>query len=92
MIGAWTRGVNPSRPGGGLADMAGMSYRRFAMFNIIGGMGWVFWMTMLGYGLVTVFPATEQHIEKVIIIVIFLSLLPGIIEFLRARARSARSE
>ena len=75
-----------------VAGMAGMSYRRFATFNIIGGVGWVFSMTMLGYGLVTVFPATEQHIEKVIIIVIFLSLLPGIIEFLRARARRARSE
>ena len=75
-----------------VAGMAGMSYRRFAVFNIIGGVGWVFSMTMLGYGLVTVFPATEQHIEKVIIIVIFLSLLPGIIEFLRARARRARSE
>ena len=44
-------------------------------------------MTMLGYLLVTIFPATEKHIEKVIIVVIFVSLLPGIIEFLRARRR-----
>lgn len=72
-----------------VAGVANMSYRRFAMFNIIGGIGWVFSMTMLGYLLVTVFPATEQHIEKVIIIVIFISLLPGIIEYLRARRRSA---
>ena len=72
-----------------VAGMANMSYRRFAMFNIIGGIGWVFSMTMLGYLLVTVFPATEKHIEKVIIIVIFLSLLPGIIEYLRARMRRA---
>jgi membrane-associated protein len=48
-------------------------------------------MTMLGYLLVTMFPATEQHIEKVIIVVIFLSLLPGIIETLRMRARSKRA-
>jgi membrane-associated protein len=73
-----------------VAGMAGMSYRRFALFNIIGGVGWVFSMTMLGYMLVTMFPATEQHIEKVIIIVIFLSLLPGIIEWLRARRNSKR--
>jgi membrane-associated protein len=44
-------------------------------------------MTMLGYLLVTLFPATEQHIEKVIIIVIFVSILPAIIEWLRARRR-----
>ena len=71
-----------------VAGMAGMQYRRFAVFNIIGGIGWVFSMTMLGYLLVTMFPATEKHIEKVIIIVIFLSILPGIIEWLRARMRA----
>jgi len=74
-----------------VAGMADMSYRRFAMFNIIGGIGWVFSMTMLGYGLVRVFPATEKHIEKVIIIVIFLSILPGIIEWLRARAKAKKT-
>jgi len=75
-----------------VAGMAGMSYKRFALFNVVGGIGWVFSMTMLGYLLVTLFPATEQHIEKVIIIVIFLSLLPGVIEWLRARARSRRAQ
>ncbi len=75
-----------------VAGVAGMGYRRFAMFNIIGGIGWVFSMTMLGYLLVTIFPATEKHIEKVILIVIFVSLLPGIIEWLRARRRAAKVE
>lgn len=74
-----------------VAGMAGMSYRRFAMFNIVGGIAWVFSMTMIGYLLVTLFPSTEQHIEKVIIIVIFVSLLPGIIEVLRARRKSRSS-
>jgi membrane-associated protein len=72
-----------------VAGMANMGYRRFATFNIIGGVAWVFSMTMLGYGLVTLFPATEKHIEKVIIVVIFVSLLPGLIEWLRARRRRA---
>ena len=71
-----------------VAGMADMSYRRFALFNIIGGIGWVFSMTMIGYLLVTIFPATERHIEKVIIIVIFLSFLPAIIEWIRARRRA----
>lgn len=74
-----------------VAGMAGMSYRRFALFNIVGGIGWVFSMTMLGYLLVTMFPATEKHIEKVIIIVIFLSILPGIIEWMRVRLRAKRA-
>ena len=71
-----------------VAGMANMSYRRFAMFNIIGGVSWVFSMTMIGYLLVTLFPATEKHIEKVIIIVILVSLLPGVIEYLRSRSRA----
>lgn len=74
-----------------VAGMANMSYKRFALFNVVGGIGWVFSMTMLGYGLVTLFPATEHHIEKVILIVIFLSLLPGIIEFIRSRGRKHRA-
>ena len=74
-----------------VAGMAGMGYRRFALFNVVGGVAWVFSMTMLGYLLVTMFPATEQHIEKVIIIVIFLSILPGIIEWLRSRARAKKA-
>ena len=72
-----------------VAGMANMGYRRFAAFNIIGGIGWVFSMTMIGYLLVTLFPATEKHIEKVIIIVVFVSLLPGLIEWLRARRKAA---
>jgi membrane-associated protein len=74
-----------------VAGMANMSYRRFALFNIVGGVGWVVSMTMLGYLLVTLFPATEQHIEKVILIVIFASILPGIIEWLRARAKAKKA-
>ena len=74
-----------------VAGIAGMPYRRFAMFNIVGGIGWVFSMTMLGYVLVKAFPATEKHIEVVILIVIFLSILPGIIEFIKARMRGKRN-
>jgi membrane-associated protein len=70
-----------------VAGMANMSYRRFALFNVVGGVSWVFSMTMIGYLLVTVFPATEKHIEKVILTVVLLSILPGIIEFLRNRLR-----
>jgi membrane-associated protein len=72
-----------------VAGMGRMKYRHFALFNIIGGVAWVLSMTMIGYLLVTLFPATEKHIEKVIIIVIFVSILPGIIEFLRARRKTA---
>jgi membrane-associated protein len=46
-------------------------------------------MTLLGYGLGNTIPNLERHIEKVIVVVIFLSILPGIVEYLRARRRRA---
>jgi membrane-associated protein len=73
-----------------VAGIAGMGYRRFALFNVVGGVGWVVSMTMIGYSLVKLFPNIEKHIHIVIVVVIFLSILPGIIEFLRARARARK--
>jgi membrane-associated protein len=70
-----------------VAGIGQMSYRHFAAYNVIGGVGWVFSMTMIGYSLIKIFPGIEKHIHIVIIVVIFLSILPGIIEFLRAKRK-----
>jgi membrane-associated protein len=68
-----------------VAGVGNMSYRRFAMFNIVGGVTWVFSMTMIGYSLLKIFPQAEKHIHIIIVIVIILSILPGVIEVLRAK-------
>jgi membrane-associated protein len=70
-----------------VAGMAGMTYRRFFIFNVVGGIGWVFSMTMTGYVLLKLIPNAEKHIHIIIVVVIFVSLLPGIIEILRARRK-----
>ena len=70
-----------------VAGMAQMTYRRFAAFNIIGGSAWVLSMTLIGYVLGVRFPVLVRHIEKVIIVVVLLSITPGIIEYLRHRRR-----
>ena len=66
-----------------VAGVAQMDYARFISFNVFGGIGWVFTMTMLGYFLGNV-PIIRQHFEKVILIIIFLSVVPVIIETLRS--------
>ncbi len=66
-----------------VAGIGDMNYRRFVSYNVFGGIGWVAGVTGLGYGLATVWPNVTKHIEKLIILVIFLSLLPGIIGYLR---------
>ena len=72
-----------------VAGIGGMSYRRFASFNVIGGTAWVASMTLIGFVLGSQFPLLVQHIEKVIVVVVLLSLLPGLIEWLRVWRRSA---
>ena len=61
-----------------VAGVAQMSYARFASYNVIGGIAWVTSMTLTGYLLGALFPPVVQHIEKVIILVVLLSIAPGI--------------
>jgi len=68
-----------------VAGVGDMNYRKFVSFNIFGGIGWVISMTGIGYGLATIWPNVTKHIEKLIIIIIFVSLLPGIIGYLKGR-------
>lgn len=68
-----------------VAGMGQMGYRRYTIFNIVGGLGWIWSMLFIGYFLGRYIPGVDQHVEKVIIIVIVLSLLPGIIGWIKAR-------
>ncbi len=68
-----------------VAGVGTMSYPRFLSYNVFGGIGWVVSMTCIGYFLGKAVPNIDRHIHIVIVIVIFLSLLPGIIKFARER-------
>ena len=72
-----------------VAGIGKMEYRRFLSFNIFGGIGWVFSMTMLGFSLGTIYPGITKQIDKVIIVVIFVSLMPGMISWLANRKKSS---
>jgi membrane-associated protein len=62
-----------------------MHYRRFVTYNILGGLLWVCSTVLLGFFLGRAVPNIERHIHIVIAIVIFLSILPGLIELYRSR-------
>ena len=68
-----------------VAGVAGMDYKRFWVYNVVGAIAWIWSMLLAGYVLGSRFPAVGKHLEKVILIVIFLSILPGIVSWLRAR-------
>lgn len=67
-----------------IAGVAQMPYLKFLPFSICGGIGWVCFMTTLGYKLGGI-PIVKQNFDKVIIGIIVLSLLPTFIELIKAR-------
>jgi membrane-associated protein len=68
-----------------VAGVAEMGYRKFAVYNVAGGILWVMSMTLGGYFLGQLVPDIERNIHYVIAVVIFLSLLPPGIAWLRAQ-------
>ncbi len=65
-----------------------MPYPQFLLYSVLGGLLWILSMVLSGFflgGLVeqALGIKLQDHIEKVVIVVVFLSLLPPIIEFLK---------
>ena len=73
-----------------VAGIGSMEYRRFAMFNITGAVLWVGTFLPAGYFLGNL-PAVQRNFHIIIVAIIIISVLPGVIEWLRATARARRS-
>jgi membrane-associated protein len=72
-----------------VAGIGAMQYRRFISYNVVGGIGWVLTTVLGGYFLGQIVPNIHDHIHKVIVVVIVLSLLPAIIKFAREKMKPA---
>lgn len=70
-----------------VAGVGQMAYRRFVVYNIAGGIGWVASMTWAGYLLGQAIPNIADHIHVVVIIVVILSVIPIVIEIVKERRR-----
>ena len=62
-----------------VAGVANMRYRSFVSFDIFGATGWVISMTVLG-SLLGRIPLVQRNFEKFVLLVIFVSLLPVIVQ------------
>ena len=70
-----------------VAGVAQMEYRQFVLYNVVGGVAWVTSMTWAGYLLGQAVPNINDHIHKVVVIVIVLSFIPIVVEVVRERRR-----
>jgi membrane-associated protein len=73
-----------------VAGVGRMNLVRFISFDVFGVTGWVFLMTMAGYTLGGV-PWIRHYFDKVILVIIAISLLPAGIEAMRARRRAGET-
>lgn len=74
-----------------VAGMGRMGYKHFAAYNVLGGIVWVMIFTLLGHFVGTI-PWVQQNLKLLMIIIIILSVLPGVIEVMRERAKSKKEE
>ncbi len=71
-----------------MAGVGKMNYFRFLSYDVAGAVGWVASLTVLGYYLGSV-PLVRRHFEKAIILIIFVSVVPLLVEAYRARRKRA---
>lgn len=74
-----------------VAGAGAMTYAKFGLYNVIGAASWVGLFTTLGYFFGTI-PAVEKNFTFVIFAIIFLSLLPPIIEAYKERQKGKKEQ
>jgi len=74
-----------------VAGVGAMAYRRFLAYNVGGAVLWVVLLTYAGYFFGNI-PFVKQNLTLVIIGIIVLSILPGVVEYLRHRARAGAND
>jgi membrane-associated protein len=68
-----------------VAGVARMDYRRYTAYNIAGAVAWIGSMTLIGFFFGRQFPSLANNIDKVIVVVVVLSMLPIVFHAWRAR-------
>lgn len=71
-----------------VAGIGSMTYGKFIIYNVAGGIIWIAVFVLGGYYFGNI-PMVKSNFTLVIMAIIFISILPGIIEFLRHRYRPA---
>jgi membrane-associated protein len=66
-----------------VAGMGEMQYRKFVTYNIVGGVLWAIGVTLAGFFLGNIIPDVDKYLLPIIVVIIFVSVLPGVLHILR---------
>ncbi len=69
-----------------VAGIGRMKYEKFFTYNVIGGISWILLFVLGGYYFGNL-PIVKRNFTLVILVIIFISILPGVIEYLRHRQK-----
>jgi membrane-associated protein len=72
-----------------VAGVAGMSYRSFAIFNVVGAFLWIWSLLFAGYLLGRTVPGIKDYIHVIVVGIVVLSVLPIVFKWLKVRGASA---
>lgn len=67
-----------------IAGIGKMPYQKFLIFNIIGGIAWVFLLTLAGFFFGNI-PFVKENLSIVILLIIIISFIPVVIEYFKNR-------
>jgi membrane-associated protein len=74
-----------------VAGVSQMPYGYFIRWNVIGGITWVGLFTLLGYFFGNI-PFVQKNFELVIVAIVLISLIPAVVEFVKARREMRESK
>ncbi|EFL33875.1 membrane protein [Streptomyces viridochromogenes DSM 40736] len=73
-----------------VAGAGRMKYRTFLTYNVIGGIAWGTGVTLAGYWLGQI-DVIKKNVEAILVLIVLLSVVPIIIEYLRERSKKKRA-
>ena len=74
-----------------VAGVGAMSYSKFIIYNITGGIAWVCLFLLGGYFFGNI-PSVKSNFTLVIIAIVIISVMPGVIEYLRQKRNASRKK
>ena len=74
-----------------MAGIGTMNYRQYVMFSIIGGVSWIGSLTLAGYFFGNI-PVIKNNLTLMILVIVFISFVPAMIQFIRHRRQGAAAD
>ncbi|MDD2700354.1 MAG: DedA family protein [Sideroxydans sp.] len=74
-----------------VAGIGTMNYRHYVMYSIIGGVSWIGSLILAGYFFGNI-PVIKNNLTLMILVIVFISFVPAMIQFIRHRGQRAQAD